>query len=101
MQSMLDGELHSFTAEHIFSQYDVDPGRDVPSTFIPENDTHAGVFLGNCKCLFILESMVMPEHKSISGLVIQMLHKLYSLIYMATAFQYSIHPGFFVLWTVH
>ena len=42
MQSMLDGELHSFTAEHIFSQYDVDPGRDVPSTFIPENDTHAG-----------------------------------------------------------
>ena len=72
---MLDGELHSFTAEHIFSQYDVDPGCDVSSTFIPENDTHAGVFLGNCKCLFILESMVMLEHKFISGLMIQMMDK--------------------------
>ena len=42
MQSQLDSELHTFTAEHIFSQYDVDPGHDVPSSLIPEDDTYAG-----------------------------------------------------------
>ena len=56
MQSKLDSELHNFTAEHIFSQYDVDPGHDVPSTFIPENDTYAGGLPRELQVLLVLES---------------------------------------------
>lgn len=42
LQSQLDGVLHTFMAEHVFSHYDVHPGLDVPSKLIPQDDKYAG-----------------------------------------------------------
>jgi len=44
MQIFLGGDLHIFVAEHIFSQFDIHSGVEVPGTLIPEDDKYAGGF---------------------------------------------------------
>ena len=42
MQRQLPSQLHTFNADHMFSQYDLHPGADVPSGLKPVDDKYAG-----------------------------------------------------------
>lgn len=42
LQSLLNSRVHTFMSDHVFSNYDVHPGLDVPPELIPNDDRHAG-----------------------------------------------------------